>query len=84
MLVSPLAAAGLMLKKVAALLLVATALRAQPVVIPSSNVALKTALATMRADNAWTIDQQVSICEIPSPPFKEAMRATEFKKRLGK
>ena len=68
--------------KFAALMLIGTALHAQPIVVPASNAALKTALATLRADNAWTIDQQVSICEIPSPPFKEAVRAAEFKKRL--
>ena len=28
------------------------------------------------------LDQQVSICEIPAPDFKEQLRAAEFKKRL--
>ena len=35
------------------------------------------ALDGMRADNAWTLDQQQSICEIPAPPFGEARRAEE-------
>ncbi len=43
---------------------------------------VKAALATLKADNAWTLDQQASICEIAAPPFKEAARAAEFKKRL--
>jgi len=40
------------------------------------------ALNTLQRDNAWTLDQQVSICEIPAPPFKEAARAAEFRNRL--
>jgi tripeptide aminopeptidase len=39
-------------------------------------------LATLKADNAWTIAQQKSICEIPAPPFKEATRGAEYKRRL--
>jgi tripeptide aminopeptidase len=39
-------------------------------------------LATIKADNAWTLSQQKSICEIPAPPFKEGARAAEFKRRL--
>jgi len=72
-----------MLKKAFAPLLLATAaLQAQPIVIPSAHPAVRTALATIRADNAWTLEQQASICEIAAPPFKEAMRAAEFKRRL--
>ena len=39
-------------------------------------------LATLKADNAWTLAQQRSICEIPAPPFKESERAAEYKRRL--
>ena len=39
-------------------------------------------LATIKTDNAWTLEQQRSICEIPAPPFKEAVRAAEYKKRF--
>ena len=39
-------------------------------------------LATVKADNAWTVEQQRSICEIPAPPFKEAVRAAEVKRRF--
>jgi tripeptide aminopeptidase len=62
--------------------LVAPALSAQPITVPSANQAVRTALAALRADNAWTLEQQASICEIASPPFKEAVRAAEFKRRL--
>ena len=40
------------------------------------------ALAALKADNEWTLGQQISICEIPAPPFKEARRAEEFRRRL--
>ena len=39
-------------------------------------------LASLKTDNAWTLSQQKSICEVPAPPFKEAARAAEFKRRL--
>ena len=48
----------------------------------AGNPAIRAALDRLRADNAWTIDQQVSICEIPAPPFKEERRAAEMKKRF--
>ena len=43
---------------------------------------LDAAVAMLKADNAWTLAQQRSICEIPAPPFKETARAAEFKRRL--
>jgi acetylornithine deacetylase/succinyl-diaminopimelate desuccinylase-like protein len=69
-------------KPLALLALAAATLHAQPIAIPSSNAAVRSALATLRADNAWTLAQQQSICEIAAPPFKEAARAAEFKRRL--
>jgi tripeptide aminopeptidase len=61
--------------------------RAQPSTSPSPSAiaarpAVRAALDKIRADNAWTLDQQVSICEIPAPPFGEARRAEEFRRRL--
>ena len=40
-------------------------------------------LAQLKADNAWTLAQQKSLCEIPAPPFKEAVRAEEYRKRFA-
>lgn len=40
------------------------------------------AFNALQSDNAWTLDQQASICEIPAPPFKEQARAAEFAKRF--
>ena len=59
----------------------AAALAAQ-VNAAGSNVKLRAALDVIKADNAWTLDQQVSICEIPAPPFKESVRGAEYKRRL--
>lgn len=44
--------------------------------------ALAAALEMLRADNAWTLQQQRELCEIPAPPFKEAARAAEYLRRM--
>jgi acetylornithine deacetylase/succinyl-diaminopimelate desuccinylase-like protein len=36
----------------------------------------------LRADNEWTLQQQISICEIPAPPFREEQRAADMKRRF--
>jgi acetylornithine deacetylase/succinyl-diaminopimelate desuccinylase-like protein len=41
-------------------------------------------MAALQRDNAWTLDQQVGLCEIPAPPFKEAVRAQAFRDLLVK
>lgn len=53
-----------------------------PVSIPREHPAVRTALAALQRDNGWTLDQQVSICEIPAPPFKEGLRAAEMRRRF--
>ncbi len=43
-------------------------------------------LDSIRATNAWTIDQQVALCEIPAPPFKETARGLAYRdafRRVG-
>lgn len=55
---------------------------AQAPVIPSAHPKVSAALAAIQKDNAWTLAQQASICEIPAPPFKEAVRAAEYKRRF--
>jgi len=47
-----------------------------------STASVGRALARIKADNAWTLGQQQSICEIPAPPFKESVRGAEYKRRL--
>jgi tripeptide aminopeptidase len=58
---------------------VAASAGAQSAATPAS---IGRALARIKADNAWTLAQQQSICEIPAPPFKEAARGAEFKRRF--
>lgn len=47
-----------------------------------SNPRIAQAVKWLEANNAWVLDQQVSICEIPAPPFKETKRGEEFARRL--
>ena len=57
-------------------------LRAQSLSIPSDNPRVRAALDTIKAQNEWTVSQQISICEIPAPPFMEARRGAEYVRRL--
>ena len=42
------------------------------------DAAVRAALETARADEPRTIEDQIRICEIPAPPFKEADRARVY------
>lgn len=64
------------------LLLLPAALGAQEVRLADNDPAVRRALAALQQHQAWTLEQQISICEIPAPPFKESVRAEEFRKRL--
>ena len=72
----------------AALTSLALLLAADPAAAQSSRNRVATArpvqaaLDHLRTDNAWTLGQQQSICEIPAPPFKEAARAEELARRF--
>jgi tripeptide aminopeptidase len=50
--------------------------------LPTTNPKVKATLDIIKADNAWTLQQQIELTQIPSPPFKESVRAAEYKKRL--
>ena len=68
---------------VPALLVVASTLAAQSVPrIPATNAKVRAAMDMLERDNAWTLQQQVELTEIPAPPFKESVRGAEFKRRL--
>jgi tripeptide aminopeptidase len=58
------------------------ALAAQGLAIPADNPSIRRALEKIKTNNSWTLDQQVQLCEIPSPPFKETARGIEYRKRL--
>lgn len=44
--------------------------------------ALRRALDVLQRDNAWTVQQQVALCEIPAPPYKEQRRAAAYRALL--
>jgi tripeptide aminopeptidase len=50
--------------------------------VPTTNPRVRAALDIVKADNAWTLQQQTELTQIPAPPFKESARAAEFKRRL--
>src|SRR5688572_29951347 len=43
---------------------------------------VRVALDSIRAWQAWTLQQQIELTEIEAPPFKEAVRAEDFRRRL--
>lgn len=65
--------------RLAFVLLLAPALLGAQDSLPPS---VKRALARIKTDNAWTLRQQKTICEIPAPPFKEARRGAEYARRM--
>ena len=74
-----------MRKSLLALLALAAPLGAQNATLtpnPTMTPRLRTALDIIKADNAWTVEQQRSICEIAAPPFKEQARGLEMKRRF--
>lgn len=54
----------------------------RPLSVPSGNARVKQALAYLERTEPQTIEEQIALCEIPAPPFKEAARAEEFRRRL--
>ena len=50
--------------------------------LPTTNPKLRAALDLIKADNAWTMQQEIELTQIPSPPFKESTRGAEYKRRL--
>ena len=62
-------------------LFAATPLAAQ-LPIPATHARVQAAVDGLKTDNAWTIGNQISICEIAAPPFKEKARGLEYRRRL--
>ena len=67
-----------------ALAAVAPALEAQrgQLPVPSRHPRVREALAYAARTEPQTIEEQISLCEIPAPPFKEAVRAAEYRRRM--
>lgn len=62
------------------LLASAISLAAQDPASLVNDPAVKAALAAAKKNEPQTIDEEVRICEIPAPPFKEGQRAQELKR----
>ena len=50
--------------------------------VPSNNPSVREALDVLKTDNAWTLQQQIDLTQIPAPPFNESKRAAEYQRRL--
>jgi len=66
----------------AALLFSSCSAAAQQRTVPTSQPEMRRALDAIREFNEWTLQQQIELTEIEAPPFKEARRGEEFKRRL--
>ncbi len=67
------------MRRYAALLAIPVVLAAQQ---PADAPALAKALESLKATNAWTVDRQVALCEVASPPYKESARAEAFRREM--
>ena len=68
----------------AALVSPLTPLRAQAVARVAARPEVRTLLDSLKANNDWTLQQQVALCEIPAPPFKEQARGEAYKAAFEK
>ncbi|HEX9940133.1 MAG TPA: M20/M25/M40 family metallo-hydrolase [Longimicrobium sp.] len=55
---------------------------ANPVVVPD-NASVRRALEFIARTEPRTIEEQIAICEIEAPPFKEARRGEDYRRRLA-
>ena len=62
------------------LLLTAAICRAQNPAALMNNPSVKAALEAVKRNEPHFIEEQVRICEIPAPPFKEEVRSKEFQR----
>lgn len=50
--------------------------------VPSADARVRQALEYAARTEPQTIEDQIALCEIPAPPFKEAERAEEYRRRF--
>ncbi|HEX2079362.1 MAG TPA: M20/M25/M40 family metallo-hydrolase [Longimicrobium sp.] len=63
-------------------LLIASAAQAQQLRVPNENPRVRQALEYARQGEPQTIEDQIAICQIEAPPFKEQRRAEDYRRRL--
>ncbi|HEU0302207.1 MAG TPA: M20/M25/M40 family metallo-hydrolase [Longimicrobium sp.] len=63
-------------------LLIASAAQAQQLRVPNENPSVRQALEYARQGEPQTIEDQIAICQIEAPPFKEQRRAEDYRRRL--
>src|SRR5690348_7911231 len=63
---------------------VSPSLGAQDVTRVAQRPAVRALLDSIKANNEWTLQQQVALCEIPAPPFKEQARGEAYKAAFEK
>lgn len=51
--------------------------------VPADHPRVRQMLAYLERTEARTLDDQVAVCEVPAPPFKEAERAAWYRERLA-
>lgn len=61
---------------------VAVSARAGAQSVTINDPGIQRALASIQSWNPWILENQVSICEVPAPPFHEQARGVEFRKRM--
>lgn len=59
-----------------------TTAAAQTMTVPDADPRVRAALEYAARTEAETIEEQIAICQIEAPPFKEERRAEDFRRRL--
>jgi acetylornithine deacetylase/succinyl-diaminopimelate desuccinylase-like protein len=50
--------------------------------VPVNHAGVRAAMDKLRTINAWVLEKQAAICQIPAPPFKEAARAAAYRREF--
>jgi acetylornithine deacetylase/succinyl-diaminopimelate desuccinylase-like protein len=50
--------------------------------IPNTNAAVHAAMERLPAINSWILERQAALCQVASPPFKEAARGAAFRREM--
>ncbi len=70
------------MKRIALALLLGLPVVSAAQTVPDKHPRVRQALQHALRSEPQTIEEQIAICQIPAPPFKEAARAADFRRRL--